>query len=227
MTDLKQRESFRRFGLQELTRFLGRASTPLELQLLGRTLLHSVLVGAAVGLAGSILYRALELTEHAVLERLAGYETLRAAGEELTDPAERGPFRPWLLAFLPAIGALLAGVLSTRIAPETKGGGTDAIVRAFHENRGVVRRRVPLTKALASLFTLGFGGSGGREGPIMQIGGALGSIVGRYLRVEERERRILLVAGLAAGISAVFRTPWGRRFWQSKSCIATISSRTR
>jgi CIC family chloride channel protein len=209
MTDLKQRESSRLFGLRELTRFLGRASTPLELQLLGRTLLHCIVVGAAVGLAGSILYRALEYTEHAVLERLAGYETLRAAGEEFTDPAARGSFQPWLLAFLPAIGALIAGLISARFAPETRGGGTDAIVRAFHEHRGVVRRRVPLTKALASLFTLGFGGSGGREGPTMQIGGALGSIVGRYLRVEERERRILLVAGLAAGISAVFRTPLG------------------
>ena len=117
MTDPKQRETSRLFGLRELTRFLGRASTPLELQLLGRTLLHSILVGAAVGLAGSLLYRALEFAEHALLERLGGYETLRAAGEELTDPAERGPFRPWLLAFLPAMGALMAGLLSTWVAP--------------------------------------------------------------------------------------------------------------
>jgi chloride channel protein, CIC family len=209
VTDPKQREASRLFGLRELTRFLGSASAPLELQLLGRTLLHSILVGAVVGLAGSLLYRALEFTEYALLERLAGYETLRAAGEELTDPAGRGPFRPWLLAILPALGALMAGVLSTWFAPETKGGGTDSIIRAFHRDRGEVKRRVPLVKALASLLTLGFGGSGGREGPTMQIGGALGSIVGRYLRVEERERRILLVAGLAAGISAVFRTPLG------------------
>ena len=84
MTDPNQRETSRLFGLRDLTRFLGRASAPLELQLLGRTLLHSILVGAAVGLAGSLLYRALEFAEHTLLQRLAGYETLRAAGEELT-----------------------------------------------------------------------------------------------------------------------------------------------
>jgi len=64
-------------------------------------------------------------------------------------------------------------------------------------------------KILASIATLGFGGSGGREGPTMQIGGSIGSIVGHYLRVTDRERRILLVAGLAAGMAAVFRTPLG------------------
>src|SRR5204862_7790238 len=64
-------------------------------------------------------------------------------------------------------------------------------------------------KALASLFTLGTGGAGGREGPTMQIGGALGSVVARILRVSTRERRILLIAGVAAGIAAVFRTPLG------------------
>jgi CIC family chloride channel protein len=64
-------------------------------------------------------------------------------------------------------------------------------------------------KALASIFTLGSGGSGGREGPTMQIGGAIGSLVGRYLRVSVRERRILLIAGVAGGMAAVFRTPLG------------------
>ena len=209
MSDPTKRESSRLAGLRELASFFGRTRTPLELELLGRVLLHSILVGAVVGLAGSLLYRMLEIAEHGLLERLAGYEALRAAGEDPSDPAQRGRFRPWLLALLPAVGGLIAGVLSARLAPETRGGGTDAIIRAFHENRGDVRRRVPAIKALTSLFTLGFGGSGGREGPTMQIGGALGSIVGRYLRVGERERRILLVAGLAAGVSAVFRTPLG------------------
>lgn len=64
-------------------------------------------------------------------------------------------------------------------------------------------------KAFASLFTLGTGGAGGREGPTMQIGGAIGSAIARVLKVSSRERRILMVAGVAAGISAVFRTPLG------------------
>ena len=188
---------------------LRRTSEPLELELLGRTLIRSVLIGAAAGLVGSLFYYALELTERLILEGLAGYEALRAGGEEIHSPLERAPFRPFLLLFLPAVGALLGGILSSRFAPETRGGGADAIIQDFHQHRGKVRRRVPLIKALASILTLGFGGSGGREGPTMQIGGALGSLIGRALRVDERERRILLVAGLAAGVSAVFRTPLG------------------
>lgn len=211
MADEKPPDATPRFllGLIALARRFPRSANPLELQLLGRTLLHSVLVGAAAGLVGSCLYYALELAELYILEGLSGYETLRAGGEHVTAAEDRPPFRPWLLAFLPAVGALLAGLVSMWFAPETRGGGADAIIRDFHENRGMVRRRVPLVKAIASILTLGFGGSGGREGPTMQIGGALGSIIARALRVNERERRILLVAGLAAGVSAVFRTPLG------------------
>ena len=56
-----------------------------------------------------------------------------------------------------------------RLAPETRGGGADAVIEAFHQNKGIVRRRVPFLKAIVSIFTLGFGGSGGREGPTMQM----------------------------------------------------------
>jgi CIC family chloride channel protein len=196
-------------NLREVGRLLNRTYAPLELQLLGRTLLHSVLVGAAAGVVGSCFYFALEITERAVLEGLAGYHALRAGGEDVARQFGRAAFRPWLLLVLPALGALLGGILTSKFAPETRGGGAEAIIRDFHDHAGNVRRRVPIVKGIASILTLGFGGSGGREGPTMQISGALGSIVGRYLGIGARERRILLVAGLAAGISAVFRTPLG------------------
>ena len=70
--------------------------------------------------------------------------------------------------------------------------GVDVIIEAFDSQRGIVRRRVPLLKAIASILTLGFGGSGGREGPTMQMGGAIGSVIGQYLRVTDRERRIVV-----------------------------------
>ena len=82
---------------------------------------------------------------------------------------------------LPAAGALLAGLVCL-LAPETRGGGGDAMIHAFHHQGGVVRRRVIWVKALASILTLGSGGSGGREGPTMQMGGALGSAVGLALK---------------------------------------------
>lgn len=185
-----------------------RARGPLSLRLVGRTLLHAALVGIAAGLVGSLFFFGVELVQQRVLERICGYVPLRAAGERIVGTSEQTPFRPWLAWLVPAAGALGAGLVS-QYAPETRGGGGDAIIEAFHSRRGYVRRRVPLLKGLASVLTLGFGGSGGREGPTMQMGGAIGSVVGQYLRVTDRERRGLLVVGTAAGMAAVFRTPLG------------------
>ncbi len=206
--DPAERQHHVRRRLATLLRFGLGDRQQLSFQLLGRVLLHSALVGGAAGVVGCLFVAGLELTQIVFLERVAGYLPLRAAGERLMSEQPVAPFRPWLLLIVPAVGSLIAGALS-RFAPETRGGGSDAIIEAFHARDGVVRRRVPIIKVLASIFTLGFGGSGGREGPTMQIGGALGSIVGRYLGVPPRERRILLVAGTAAGMAAVFRTPLG------------------
>jgi CIC family chloride channel protein len=183
-------------------------SAPLDLRIVGRTLLHAAAVGVAAGLAGAAFFAGLEYFTRGVLEELAGYIPLRADGETFAASSGSHTFRPWLLAILPALGGLACGLI-TRLAPETRGGGGDAMIDAFHHEGGFIRRRVIWIKALASMFTLGTGGAGGREGPTMQIGGALGALVGRVLQVSTRERRILMVAGVAAGISAVFRTPLG------------------
>jgi CIC family chloride channel protein len=182
---------------------------PLGLELLGRTLLHTALVGLAAGLFGAAFFAGLEWVQHVLLEGLAGYVPLRAFGESIAGHAEEPTvFRPWVLLLLPGLGALASGLISS-LAPETRGGGGDAMIHSFHHEDSDIRPRVIGVKALASIFTLGTGGSGGREGPTMQIGGALGSLVGRLLKVTPRERRVLMVAGVAAGISAVFRTPLG------------------
>jgi CIC family chloride channel protein len=183
-------------------------AAPVDLRLIGQTLLRAALVGAAAGLIGAGFFAGLEVVQRVLLELLAGYRPLRAYGETFLGPAPDTPFRPALLLFLPALGALLSGLL-TRYAPECKGGGGDAMIEAFHHQNGNIRVRVIWIKAIASFFTLGAGGSGGREGPTMQIGGALGSLVGRLLKTTARERQILLVAGVGAGIAAVFRAPLG------------------
>lgn len=185
-------------------------STPqMDLQILGRVLLHAALVGAAAGLVGAVFVAAVEWVEHFVLGHLAGYAPLCAAGETCIQPAPGTPVRPWLLVFCPAVGALLAGALVHRFARETMGGGADATIEAFHTRGGIMRKRAAPAKLATAILTLGFGGSGGREGPTMHMGGAVGSLIGRLMRVSLRERRMLLVAGMAAGIAAVFRTPLG------------------
>jgi CIC family chloride channel protein len=181
---------------------------PLDLRLVGRTLLHAALVGLGAGLLGVGFFFGLEYTEHLVLETAAGYQPLRASGEEVIASGTPSPFRWWLLLFIPAAGALAAGWL-TKLAPEIAGGGGDTMIRAHHEHQGGVRRRVITLKPIASILTLGTGGAGGREGPTMLMGAALGSLAGRLLRVGSREARVLMLAGVAAGIAAVFRTPLG------------------
>lgn len=181
----------------------------VDLRIVGRTLLHATLVGVMAGLLASIFGWGVDVLQALLLERLAGYVPLRAAGEGAHAVGAVPPFRPWLILILPGAGAALAAWISARVAPETAGGGGNAAIRSFHEQGALTRVRVPFVKALVSILTLGAGGAGGREGPTMLIGGSSGSVVARFLRTGERERKILYVAGIAAGVSAVFRTPLG------------------
>lgn len=177
---------------------------------MGRVVLHALLVGLAVGVGACIFYVVLGLAERALIEGVAGYEPLRSAGEHSLDfPMPRRHFSPVVLALLPALGGLASGWLTTKFATETSGGGGNAYIDAFHRRGGAMRKRVAAVKMLATAITLGTGGSGGREGPTMQVGSALGSLLGRFIQVSTRERRILAVSGTAAGLSAIFGTPLG------------------
>jgi chloride channel protein, CIC family len=197
-------QRFRRIGQAGLLR----AWREIPLSEQSRMILLSGLVGAAAGLLGCAFVATLEWVQLTILQGWAGYTPLGAAGEGMLHESPAVAFRPWLLCLLPASGGLLAGWLCWRFAPEARGGGADGIIRAYHTD-AQVRRRVPMVKALAAIACLGTGGSGGREGPIMQITGGLGALLGRALRVGAQQRRVLLVAGMAAGVAAVFRTPLG------------------
>ncbi len=183
-------------------------TTPLDLRLLGRTLARAALVGVLCGLLGAAFFWSLELAQFLLLEQTAGYVPLRAHGEMIAGGEDRPRFRPWLLPLIPALGGLMAGLVCLW-APEARGGGGDVLIRAVHEGNSLLRPILVPVKMLASILTLGTGGAGGREGPTMLVGGAAGSITARLLGVDARERRVLLIAGVAAGISAVFRTPLG------------------
>jgi CIC family chloride channel protein len=115
----------------------------------------------------------------------------------------------WLYLIIPAFGGLLSGVLVFLIAPEAEGHGTDAMIEAFHKKGGYIRKRVPFVKILASAITIGSGGSAGKEGPIAQIGAGFGSFLASLLRLKARDRRVLVLAGAAGGIGAIFHAPMG------------------
>ncbi len=119
------------------------------------------------------------------------------------------PFDRWMMLWIPALGGLVSGFLVFRFAPEAEGHGTDAMIESFHKKKGIVRKRVPLIKTFASAITIASGGSAGKEGPIAQIGSGFGSILASLLKLSDKERRIMLLAGAAGGIGAIFKAPLG------------------
>jgi len=113
----------------------------------------------------------------------------------------------WFIVLVPVVGGLLYGPLIDRFAREARGHGVPEVMLAVAEQGGRIRPRVAVVKSLASAICLGSGGSVGREGPIVQIGSALGSAIGQWLRVGESNLRLLVACGAAGGISATFNAP--------------------
>ncbi len=119
------------------------------------------------------------------------------------------PISRWMMLWIPALGGLLSGLIVFHFAPEAEGHGTDAMIESFHRKKGIIRKRVPFVKTIASAITIGSGGSAGKEGPIAQIGSGFASFLASVLKTEERDRRIMLLAGAAGGIGAIFKAPMG------------------
>jgi CIC family chloride channel protein len=173
----------------------------------GKWLLGFVLIGIIAGL-GSIVFQLLcNLGTHYLLDALAGYRPAAPAGEPELFEHTHTVFNRWVLLFLPALGGIVSGWLVYTFAPEAEGHGTDAAIDAYHNKGGMIRGRVPIIKTIASAITLTSGGSGGREGPIAQIGAGFGSFLATKLKLSDRERRIMLAAGVGAGVGSIFRAP--------------------
>ncbi len=173
-----------------------------------RLLLESVALGVAGALSARLFMWMLRLCDHIFLYRIAGY---RAPGIESPHGLVQqiGPHGLLLIPLVTTLGGLISGFLVYKFAPEAEGHGTDTAVAAFHRKEGVIRPRVAPLKMVASAITIGSGGSAGREGPIALITATLGSWYAKLARRSDSERRLLLLAGMAAGLSAIFRSPMG------------------
>ncbi len=173
----------------------------------GKWSIMFVLIGVIAGL-GSILFHYLcGLGSHFFMDMMAGYRPPAPVGEEHLFHPTSTVFNRWVLLFLPAMGGLISGFLVYQFAPEAEGHGTDAAIDAYHNKGGFIRGRIPIIKTIASAITLTTGGSGGREGPIAQIGAGFGSFLATRLKMSDRERRIMLAAGIGAGVGSIFRAP--------------------
>ena len=150
------------------------------------------IVGAGTGLGAVVFIRLIVLVQRLFFE----------GGESLLGFAGRGIF---ILA--PAVGGLLAGPVIAYFAREAKGHGVPEVMQAIALQGGRIRPRVVLAKVVASALCIGSGGSAGREGPIVQVGAALGSSFGQWFHLSEARVRNLVACGAAAGIAATFNAP--------------------
>ncbi|MGH8925179.1 MAG: chloride channel protein [Acidimicrobiia bacterium] len=117
-----------------------------------------------------------------------------------------GGSRWWVFVAVP-LGLYLAWWLAKRFAPEVEGDGVPDAIAALAIHGGMIRGRVTPVKIVATSLTLGGGGSGGREGPIVQIGSSIGSVIARFFHLGEDQIKSLVAAGAAAGIGASFNAP--------------------
>ncbi len=153
----------------------------------------SVLIGAATGIFAHFFYSLIE------------YVREFAYGDGTHGGLYSG--RIWMLIVLPTAGALAVGHITYFFAREAKGHGVPEVMDAMYRLGSVIRPRVAGAKAVASALTIGSGGSAGTEGPIIQIGAAIGSSAGQFLRIEPRQISILVACGVSAGIGAIFNAP--------------------
>ncbi len=114
----------------------------------------------------------------------------------------------WFLTILiPAGGAFVVGMIIYFFSSEAKGHGVPEVMEAIALKNGIIRARVVVSKAIASSITIASGGSVGREGPIIQIGSAIGSALGQFFKISKRRMQTLVGCGAAAGIAAAFNAP--------------------
>jgi len=170
-------------------------------------------MGVVGALAAQLFAWALRLCDRLFLVWFAGYHQPGIPAEGGVLHQSIGPHGLWLIPVATTVGGLLSGLLVYTFAPEAEGHGTDTVVKAFHRAGGFIRARVAPLKLVASAITIGSGGSAGREGPTALIGAGVGSIYATLGHRNDQERGYLVLMGMAAGLSAIFRSPIGAAFF--------------
>ena len=172
-----------------------------------RALWLGALIGLVTGFVAILFFEALEFSTRYILSELTGYSPPHPLGEGGSEA--EGPTRRWALPIVVGLGALVSGLLVYSLAPEAEGAGADQVIDAFHKRGGRIRLRAIPVKLVASAITIGSGGAAGREGPAAQISGGIGSVIADRLGLDAVQRRRALVAGMGAGVGAIFRAPLG------------------
>ena len=130
-----------------------------------------------------------------------------------------------MLLVWPVVGMGLTGVLVKLFASEAKGHGVPQVMKALIKRGGVIRWPIGATKVVASILTVGSGGSAGTEGPIVQIGATAGSVIGQWLRISRENMSTLVGCGAAAGIASIFNAPIAGVFFVLEILLRDFSVR--
>ncbi|WP_371619335.1 chloride channel protein [Streptomyces sp. NBC_00454] len=182
-------------------------------------LLAAVLVGAGAGL-GAVGFRWLI---EGVTKVLSGHDDYSSAGHA------PNPYVPWLgpyfVLLAPVVAGAIYGPLVYRYAKEARGHGVPEVMYAVARQGGRIAPRVAVVKSIASALCIGGGGSVGREGPIVQIGSALGSTAGAILRMDEERMRLMVACGAAGGIAATFNAPLAGVFFAMELILRDFTTR--
>lgn len=194
------KEVFRRHRLRQIPE-LGEGATFLR-----KWGFIGILIGIGAGLGALLLTWFIKVVTDFALGTIVGYIPPSPGGEGGEANYIFHMARPWLLPVVTTVAGLIGGLLTWKFAPTTAGIGTDAAIRAFHNNEKV-KFHVSIFKLITSAITIGGGMTSGREGPIAQIGAATGASIADRLKLTARERNIALAAGLGAGIAAIFKAP--------------------
>ncbi len=176
----------------------------------GRLFAQSALVGLFVGFVTVAFHWVIDVLDGLLLHGVGAHASLLSEGtllQGLSTSVDWCDGRRWLLLLLPAAGATLAALLIKWISPGTHARGTDSAIYVYHRLKCRLSWRVIPMKAMASALVISSGGSAGYEGPMTLIGSACGTTLSRLFNWDEATRRRLMMAGLAAGIGALFRAP--------------------
>ncbi|WP_374574418.1 chloride channel protein [Phenylobacterium sp.] len=187
------------------------------------TLVQLSVLALALGMVtgiGAVVFRDLIGFIHNLM--FAGQAVVAYDANQFTAPSRWGP---WVI-LAPVIGGIGVTFLVANFAPEAKGHGVPEVMEAIYYKSGVIRPVVAVVKSLASALAIGSGASVGREGPIIQIGSALGSTLGQVVRMPAGQRIALVAAGAGAGIASTFNTPIGGVMFAIELMLPEVSVET-
>jgi len=183
-------------------------------------LLLAIVTGALAGFGGIVFYKMIQFVETLMFQGPASWFGL----SNLVDL--QGWERYVIIPTVPAVGGLIVGWIAIKAAPDSAGEGVPLVIESVAKKGGMLNPFLSVTKLVTSAVSIGSGGAGGREGPVIAIGGAIGSSIGQMFKLNEEQMKSLVGCGAAAGLAAVFNAPIGGALFAMEVVIGSFNMQT-